>query len=330
MDERRSSLGTKDGRPRVAVLYPGQGAQYPGMARSLYESEPAFREAFDRCAELCEPPVAELAFESDKAALDRTDATQPAIFVVEYALTELLASWGVRPSIVLGHSIGEYAAACAAGMLTLEDACRLICARGRLMLEHCRPGVLAAVNAPDESLQLLLAKHPDVEVALRNATASTVVGGTHEAMQRFVLAAGAAGATARTLAVSHAFHTRLMDPMLEHFAPLTESLRESVASTTFVSSVTGSEIDRVGGSYWVEHIRRPVLFGDALHSLARHSPDVIVEAGPGRTLTWLAQRELGKQAAGSWIGLLASKHDERGAIERAMEQLRRAGHIPNA
>ncbi len=311
---------------RVAMLYPGQGAQYPGMARCLYEREAAFREPFDRCVACCDLPLAQLIFGGESSALDRTDTTQPAIFAVEYALTVMLRSWGVRPEVVLGHSIGEYAAACAAGMLTVQDASRLVSARGRLMVDHCQPGALLVLGARESDLRLLLREHPDVEVALRNGARNIVVGGSREAVERFRAAAGAAGLIARLLPVSHAFHTRLMEPMLEPFAHATASLCTRDPEVTFISSTTGAQLlERAGASYWVEHVRRPVSFARALASLGRHSPEIVIEVGPGQVLTGLARREMGSASATKWLTLLPRLGEEHAALIGAAAELWRCG-----
>jgi phthiocerol/phenolphthiocerol synthesis type-I polyketide synthase E len=289
----------------VAMLYPGQGAQYPGMARAMYRREPAFRAAFERCSDHCGLPLARLVFDGDRTTLDRTDTTQPAIFAVEYSLTMMLRSWGVRPSVVLGHSIGEFAAACAAGLLTVEEACRAVVARGRLMLACCKPGAMLAVIACERDLRRLLREHPDVELAVSNGARSVVVGGPRPAVARFRTAAAGAGIPTRSLCVSHAFHTKLMDPMLETFASTIQGLGGQPADDVrFLSSATGDEVERTNDSYWVQHVRRPVRFAEAVARLGRYSPQVVMEVGPGRTLIGLAQRELGRSAAEHWVALL--------------------------
>lgn len=305
----------------VAMLYPGQGAQYRGMARYLYERETAFREPFNHCARCCDLPLARLIFGSESSELNRTDTTQPAIFAVEYALTVMLRRWGVRPDVVLGHSIGEYAAACAAGILTVRDASRLVSARGRLMVDHCQRGALLALGTPESELRLLLHEHSDVEVALRNGARNIVVGGSREAVERFRAAADAAGLIAHFLPVSHAFHTRLMEPMLEHFTRVTASLRARDPNVTFISSTTGAQLERAGANYWVEHVRQPVNFAQALDTLGKHSPEIVIEVGPGRVLTGLAKRELRNASTTKWLTLLPHLGEEHAAASVAAAEL---------
>jgi acyl transferase domain-containing protein len=300
------------------MLYPGQGAQYPGMARDLYLYEPVFRRSFDHCATCCDLPLGRLIFDDERATLDRTEITQPAIFGVEYALTEMLRARGLEPDLVLGHSVGEYAAACAAGMLTVEEAGAAVATRGRLMSQHCEPGALLAVVAHEPDLELLLCEHPDVEVALRNATNHVVIGGPHGAVEQFRTVATRAGLPARMLSVSHAFHTRMMEPMLDHFSETIAHLRGRQPKTAFISSVTGGGLTHVDADYWVDHVRQPVRFAEALRSLRIHAPTVVLEVGPGRTLIGLAKHEVGRGAARRWLPLLYPGADDHAAVMSAI------------
>lgn len=322
------SSATVPPRPRVALLYPGQGAQYVGMARSVYERDPAFRAMFDMCADCCALPLRRLVFAGEEAVLGRTDVTQPAMFVIECALTAMLNSWGLRPDVTLGHSIGEYAAAYAAGMITAEEGCRLVLERGRLMRERCERSALVAVSGSEADLVRLLAAHPGLEIAIQNTSRSVVVGGSCHAAERFCAAAAAAKRPVRTLAVSHAFHTRFMDPMLRSFGLATEAIGvRRTRGVAFISAAAGEELDRVDGRYWVQHVRGPVRFAQALHSLADCMPEVVIEVGPGRTLVGLARSELGKDVAGAWLTLLSPREDEWGAVTSAAEVLKATGAI---
>jgi acyl transferase domain-containing protein/NAD(P)-dependent dehydrogenase (short-subunit alcohol dehydrogenase family)/acyl carrier protein len=280
--------------PRIAFLYTGQGSQYANMARGLYEAAPVFRRELDRCAQLLAPhlprPLLEVIFagEASGAALDETMYTQPALFAIEYALTELWRSWGIQPSVVMGHSVGEVVAACTAGVLELEDGLRLIAQRGRLMQSLPPGGSMAAVNATESAVVSGLASYNGrVSIAAINGPVQTVISGSAadvaSACERFT----SSGVRCRALTVSHAFHSPLMDPILEQFERELAGLRLSAPRLRLVSNLTGrvaEAADIVKPAYWRRHIREPVRFGDGLETLGRLRPDCIVEVGPHPTL----------------------------------------------
>jgi acyl transferase domain-containing protein/acyl carrier protein len=298
---RRGAKPVPHTEPGIAFLFPGQGAQYPRMGHGLYRSQKAFRWEVDRCAEILTPLLGEdlrdlLYGDRDSAGevLSRTEFAQPALFTIEYAMAQLMMSWGLTPAAMLGHSIGEYSAACLAGVFTLEDALSLVATRGAFM-QSMPPGDMTAVPLPERLVAPMLMG--GAEVAAVNSHDVTVIAGPPRAVAALEDHLTPWGVRCQRLTTSHAFHTGMMEPIIAPF-------RESVASTSrneprlpFLSNVTGTWItaeQATDPGYWADHLRDTVRFADCLETLAREPDLALLEVGPGRTLSSLARKSAGK------------------------------------
>ncbi len=312
-------------QPKIAFLFSGQGAQYPAMGRLLYRTQPAFRATIDRCDELLRPilphPLLSVLFPDDPSTEGRihdTTYTQPALFAIEYALAELLESWGIHPATVAGHSVGEYVAACRAGVFDLEGGLRLIAARGRLMGGLPGGGAMAAVFAEQATVEQAIAG-TGLAVAGYNGPANTVISGAAATVEEVLAALVGRGIKAQPLVVSHAFHSPLMDPILDEFEAVAETIRYSVPRGRLLSNLTGGPADPaeiVTARYWRRHLREPVQFSRTMETLAAQGHRVFLDVGPhpaligmGRDVVtgeghlWLPTLRRGKD---DWTTLLAT------------------------
>jgi len=310
-------------RPRVAFLFTGQGAQYAAMGMELYRIQPVFRAALDRCDRILQPllgrSVVGLIDEGDDDLLAQTGYTQPALFAIGYALSELWRSWGVLPAAVMGHSVGEFCAAVVAGVLTLEEATGLIARRAALMQALPEGGMMAAVMAPESWVTERLEDHPSVAVAGINGPRNLVISGPAEAVQACLDRFAGEGVDGKVLRTSHAFHSQHMDPVLEPLTAYASTLHPASPAVLLVSNLTGEPADEstyADPAYWARHARQPVRFEAGMKALTAAGCNTFIEIGPHPTLVsmgrlcvsepgleWLASLQRGR---GDWPTLLAS------------------------
>ena len=301
-----SASGGSQRKPRIAFLFTGQGSQYVDMGKALYASCPTFRTLLDSCEQefqrLSGQSLLAIMFPvspSNADLINDTTYTQPALFALEYALAKLWQSWGIEPDVLIGHSVGEVAAACFAGLFSLEDGLRLIEARARLMGALPQDGAMVALLTDEASVRVALRGYEDkVAIATLNSATNVVISGESVAVQAVVTQLSAQGVKAQPLTVSHAFHSPLMEPMLDAFRAVAESIRFHPANIPLVSNLNGCHAgaDMGTADYWVRHVRQAVRFADGMTTLQTDGVDVYLEIGPKPVLLSMASALLTQAA----------------------------------
>ena len=311
----------------VYFMFPGQGSQDPGMGLGLYKTEPIYRRIVDECAEMIQPQlqtnIRTLLFdihdESD-GELHQTQFTQPAIFITEYALACLWISWGIQPQAMIGHSVGEYVAACLAGVFSVEEALGLVAKRALLVQKQPRGSMLAIRQNEADVTKVLTTR---VDIAALNSPRLTVVAGPDEDMNDLATALQARGIVSKRLRTSHAFHSFMMDPVLEPFTKVLAKVDFQPPTIPYISNVTGKWItdeEATSPDYWASHVRKAVRFSEGLHTLLTTSSSILLEVGPGSTLTTLS-RQHGKATKGTdVITSLPHSKDHETSEPKAMVQ----------
>ncbi len=341
-DRKRRVNGNATARPRVAFLLSGQGAQYAGMGAQLYREEPVFQAAIDECVAHLDAVFgrellgllteSQPGDEAANARLAQTEMTQPALFVIEYALAQLWKTWGVSPSAMIGHSVGEYVAATLAGVFSVGDALRLVAARGRLM-QSMPAGSMLAVRL--EESELIKRLPEGLSIATINGPMACVVAGPTPLIDSFAATLDSEGVGSKALRTSHAFHSPMMEPILAEFRDLVAGVQRHAPSAAFLSNVTGTWMtaeDATDPSYWAKHLREAVRFGDCVATLLSDGDWLLVECGPGRQLAGLARMHTPREAIAPLASLPApgEKKTDLETLYAAAGQLWTAGIALNA
>ncbi len=331
--KRTKTAQARSPRPRLYFVFPGQGTQQVNMARGLYKSEPDFRNEVDRCSEILKPHLGfdlrDVLYPTDenieeaRVRINQTSVTQPAIFVVEYALAKLWESWGIKPDAMIGHSVGEYAAACLAGVLSLEDALGLLAARGRLS-EELPGGSMLAIRAPIESMGRYLQN--GLALASANAPNLNVLSGPKEQIAELKSQLEKDSIPSRLLNTSHAFHSAMIDPILPKFIELMEKTQLNAPSIPYVSTLTGewiSESEAKDPLYWARHFRETVLFAKGVDVLQAEPDGIFLEVGAGQTLGRLVRQMCSKtqHTVMSSLGDECTDASDQNSMQTALGQL---------
>jgi acyl transferase domain-containing protein/acyl carrier protein len=309
----------------VAFMFTGQGSQYVNMGLELYQKEPVFRENIDKCCTWLKPylgmDLRELIFAPEGASdeltekLGQTSFTQPALFVMEYSMAMLFMDWGIQPQSMIGHSIGEYVAACVAGVFSPEDALMLVAKRGKLM-QSLPAGSMMAVSLPEADVKQYIKNN--ISIAAVNSPSLCVLSGTDEAIDGLEQELSVKGIGCRRLHTSHAFHSSMMDPILESFKECFKGIKMQAPAIPYISNLTGTWIkdsEATSPDYWAKHLRNAVLFSEGIQKLCRQQDAILLEMGPGQTLSTLAKQHLDAESKIAIVNTIRHPRETRSDMD---------------
>jgi acyl transferase domain-containing protein/acyl carrier protein len=330
LDPQRVFVQQAVGERSIVFMFPGQGSQYLNMGRELYDTELIFREQVDRCCDLLKPHLGvdlrsilypDIERDEIVRQLQQTAIAQPALFVIEYALAQLWLNWGIRPQALIGHSIGEYVAACIAGVFSLEDALALVSARAQLM-QTVATGAMLAVPLSHQNVQPLLGH--DLSLAAINGAAQCVVSGSQAAIGTLQHQLAEQGIKSRLLHTSHAFHSQMMETIVGPFVQQVKMIALHPPQISYISNVTGTWItvdQATDPAYWGNHLRQTVRFADGIEQLWQDPQLILIEVGPGQTLSAFAQRHPAKTSTHSVLTSLRHPQEQRSDVALLLQTL---------
>ncbi|GAA4279086.1 hybrid non-ribosomal peptide synthetase/type I polyketide synthase [Aquimarina mytili] len=307
---------SKKERPSIVFMFSGQGSQYVNMCLDLYNNETAFRENLDTCFEVLgrftDKDLKSILFSENETEINNTENAQPLLFSIEYALAQLLISWGIQPEAMVGHSIGEYVAACLSGVFSLEDALFLVLNRGELM-QKASKGTMLSVSISEEKLQPYLSQNDRISLAAVNSSDLCVLSGTHEEIAKIKAVLEHKEFSCKELRTSHAFHSHMMDEILEEFRAILDKIELSSPQKPFYSNLTGelvSDNQVTNSEYWVKHLRGTVKFSKCIENLAKKQQTLFIEVGPGRVLSSLVRSNPARNKNQGIVNLVRHSSEE--------------------